>query len=386
MLSSKKINGKMSDPKRIAYISNNPNLGSTARVFLDWFEIGRKSGIEPTVLLPRHGPLKEWLDCRGFTNSLSSAEPLSKKRPLAGLLSMSRAYMLFRNRRIELIHCMEHNCFPFAWRLGKWLSVPTVCHVQYKLGRSFTEWAFGNRHPPNAVIWTAQSQKSDSSKAVEGLLDNSIEIVLPMGVDPSRFGIRVTSGIEIRKSLGLTSDNVVLGIACAFRRRKKVEDFIRLVSVLRHEFPEIRGVIAGGPVSDEADYTSELHTMVDREALRKHIFFLGDMVDVEPFHQAIDISVSTSEYETFGMSVCEAMACGKPTIGYAGGSVREVIGIDDCIAETGDFQRLLSIARRLVGDAKIREQFGLLSRRRVEQDFNPAKTFQVIRALYSQIS
>jgi glycosyltransferase involved in cell wall biosynthesis len=86
------------------------------------------------------------------------------------------------------------------------------------------------------------------------------------------------------------------------------------------------------------------------------------------------------------MSVCEAMACGKPTIGYAGGSVREVIGMDDCIAETGDFPRLLSIARRLVGDAKIREQFGRLSRHRAEQEFNPVKTFEVLRALYRQIS
>ncbi len=376
----------MSSPKRIAYVTNNPNLGSTARVFLDWFELGRECGIESTVLLPRQGPLKEWLDSRGFANRLSSAEPLSKKRLLGSLLGISRAFLLLRRRRIELIHCMEHNCFPFAWRLGKWLNVPTVCHVQYRLERGFTEWAFGNQHPPTAVIWTAQSQKNDSSKAVEGLLDNSLEIVLPMGVDPSRFGVRATSGMEVRESLGFTSDNVVLGIACAFRSRKRVEDFIRLISVLRSEFPEIRGVIAGGPVSDEMDYTSELHTMIDREDLKKHVLFLGDLVDIEPVHQAIDVSVSTSEYETFGMSVCEAMACGKPTIGYAGGSVREVIGMDDCIAETGDFPRLLSIARRLVGDAKMREQYGRLARRRVEQEFNPVKTFEVLMALYRQIS
>jgi glycosyltransferase involved in cell wall biosynthesis len=261
-----------------------------------------------------------------------------------------------------------------------------VCHIQYKLERGFSEWAFGNHHPPSAVVWTAQSQKSDSFRAVEGLLDNSIEIVLPMGVDPSRFGVRAASGSELRNSLGFTPNNVVLGIACAFRRRKRVEDFIRLVSVLRAEFPEIRGVIAGGPVSDEIDYSSELHTIIDREDLKKHVLFVGDLVDIEPVHQAIDISVSTSEYETFGMSVCEAMACGKPTIGYAGGSVREVIGIEDCIAETGDFPRLLSIARRLVGDANMRERYGLLARRRVEQEFNPIKTFEVLRALYSQIS
>lgn len=366
----------------IAYLTNNPNLGSTARVFLDWFQLGKEYGFNPIVLLPKNGPLKQWLISQGIAHRLTDASPISKNKLLHGVRELSLAAWFLRKSGASVIHCMEHNCYPFAWRLGRLLSIPVICHIQYKLERDYCTWAFGKGHPPFRLIWTARSQMRDSLEAVNGIVPNETQIVLPMGVDPVHFGVRVDSRIEMRAKFGFSDDHCVFGIACAFRRRKRIHDFIEMIKHLITHYPHIRGMIAGGPVHDELDYDEQLRRSIVESGLSDFVKMVGDIVDVEPFHQATDISVSTSEYETFGMSVCEAMACAKPVIGYEGGSIREVIGNSACIAPTGDVNSLTKIAEKLVIDAEMRSTFGSLARTRVIEDFSPRKTFRVLSEIY----
>src|SRR5260370_31929133 len=109
---------------------------------------------------------------------------------------------------------------------------------------------------------------------------------------------------------------------------------------------------------------------------------MGSLQNIEPFHHAVDIFVSTSNYETFGNSVCEAMDCRRPVVAYRGGAVHEVLGDAGIVLQTGDLERAVQAVEKLVLDPKLRIKLGNKARNRVAECFNPAKSFEQLIGVY----
>ena len=93
-----------------------------------------------------------------------------------------------------------------------------------------------------------------------------------------------------------------------------------------------------------------------------------------PFYQACDVIVSTSEYESFGNSVCEAMASGLAVAGYRGGAAQEVVGDAGLIVETGDLSGLTAAVKRVIGDPCLRRDLERRARERVTTHFDAARS------------
>src|SRR5207247_4885658 len=117
-----------------------------------------------------------------------------------------------------------------------------------------------------------------------------------------------------RTAWGAGRDTVVVGTASAIRPRKQLEDFIRLIGRLRARGLNVRGVVAGGGRFADPDYARMLEGLIRQERLEDHCLMVGNLDPITPFMKAIDLFISTSRWETFGMSVCEAMLCGKPSL------------------------------------------------------------------------
>jgi glycosyltransferase involved in cell wall biosynthesis len=92
--------------------------------------------------------------------------------------------------------------------------------------------------------------------------------------------------------------------------------------------------------------------------------------------------VSTSDYETFGNSVCEAMACRRPVVAYQGGSVHEVLGDAGIVLQTGDLEGAVQAVEKLVLDPNFRRELGNKARNRVAEYFNPARSFERLIGVY----
>jgi glycosyltransferase involved in cell wall biosynthesis len=82
--------------------------------------------------------------------------------------------------------------------------------------------------------------------------------------------------------------------------------------------------------------------------------------------------VHACEIETFGLSVLEAMACGRAVVAVDGGGVPEVLGGAGVLAPQGDPAAFAYRLRSLLNDPEWRSRLGLAARLRATQHFSLA--------------
>jgi glycosyltransferase involved in cell wall biosynthesis len=368
---------------RVLYLTDNPNLGSTARILQNWLLLGREKRIEGIVGARQDGAFVTWLRDNSIDYQINPMPWLDRQRPWTSLLQAWKLARWARKRGIQIIHCNEHNVYPFALVLRRFLNRPLVCHVRFALERKFCEWAFeGRGRQPDALLWTSRQQAEDCSEAVAGIIPPENQHLVYLGVNLNRFGLLSLQREKNRRGWGFEPDEIVLGTASAMKPIKRLEEYVELVARIASRHPRVVGVIAGDAPAGRNAYREQLLEQIRKTGLGRRFRWLGNLEDIEPFHHAVDIFVSTSDYETFGNSVCEAMACRRPVVAYQGGSVHEVLGDAGIVLQTGDLEGAVQAVEKLVLDPNFRRELGNKARNRVANSFNPARSFEQLIGVY----
>ena len=74
------------------------------------------------------------------------------------------------------------------------------------------------------------------------------------------------------------------------------------------------------------------------------------------FYNALDYFISPSRFESFGLMSLEAMACGTPVIGVAGGAIAEICQLEKygTIVQDGDIAELRNLIEKMVDNPEAR--------------------------------
>lgn len=370
---------------RVLYLTINRKLFGTTRILLDWITLGRGCGIEGCVGVVAEDDLAKWCRHESVPCRVGPQPLPAWRRPLASPWHAWQVARFARRQGVRLIHCNEHNCHPFALQVQRFLNVPIVCHVRYKLERAWVEWTFSGKQRPAAVLWTSRQQKQDCLEATRGLVPEECQHIVNLGLDLQRFGAQVDSRAAVRHKWGFADHDLIIGYATVLQPRKRLFDFVDAVAELAKRDARVAGVLAGHVYPDQEPYRDQVLRHIESKGMGKRFLWLGRVDPIEPFDHAIDICLHTSEYETFGMSVCEAMACRKPVVAYEAGSVREVVADAGLIVPNGDLPALIEKTWELVRDERLRQELGERGRRRVADNFSPARAVQQLKGIYDSV-
>jgi glycosyltransferase involved in cell wall biosynthesis len=187
-----------------------------------------------------------------------------------------------------------------------------------------------------------------------------------------RRGVTIHNGTEI-SNLNIFAD----GGSCAppfvltvtsFDAWKGVDVLIRAMALLRDSGRVVPLVIAGdGPRRGDIEQLIRTHGLSDSVRL------LGDQPRasvIDLLHQCM-LFVLPSRFESFGIAVVEAMACGKAVIATRVDGVLEIIedSKHGLLVEAGDPIALAEAIGTLTGDASLRARLGDAARERVTNRF-----------------
>lgn len=141
--------------------------------------------------------------------------------------------------------------------------------------------------------------------------------VIPVGIDVNRFSMGL-DGSEIRRRHNIVDEKVVIHVG-----RVSYEKNIGIPIKAMHHLPDnVRLLIVGkGPAFQE------MKDLVKEEGLDNKVIFTGFVPDEELalYYSASDVVVSASRFETQGLTIAEAMACGLPAACSDGRAFLDVV-------------------------------------------------------------
>ncbi|MEX1231002.1 MAG: glycosyltransferase family 4 protein [Planctomycetaceae bacterium] len=149
-------------------------------------------------------------------------------------------------------------------------------------------------------------------------------------------------------------DRQVLTLPGRITRRKGHADFLRLIARLKSHGCPVHGLIVGGDDPQRLAYARELRDAVAQLGLANDVTFTGQRGDIREIYVVSDAVFSLStQPESFGRTVLEALAIGRPVVGYAHGGVGEILHklYPAGAIPLGDESMLFETTQRLLNDA-----------------------------------
>lgn len=270
--------------------------------------IGRLPVSCEVVTLTNPGPVADQLRADGIPVSHLG---MSGNRDLAALPRLVRT---IRAGRFDVVHTHLYRACVYGRIAARLAGVKRVVATEHSLGDHRIEGRPLTRSVRSLYLATERLGAATVavSSAVAGRLrgwgvpEDRIHLV-PNGIETDRFRYDPAARREMRARLGLGDGALVVGGVGRLVPGKRFDLLLRAAARL----PGVVVVIAGsGPEQEELRRLSEELSIAER------VLLLGECTgpDVPALLSALDVFVSTSQEETFGLAVLEALAAGLPVL------------------------------------------------------------------------
>jgi glycosyltransferase involved in cell wall biosynthesis len=206
--------------------------------------------------------------------------------------------------------------------------------------------------------------------------------VIANGVDTDRFCPGPGDPTLLERLSALPAQSCLrVGLVATYARWKGQDVFLAAAARVLRGCPDlaVRFYIIGGPIyqTHGSQWSRpELEGLAIQLGIQDRVGFIPFQPDVQPIYQALDAVVHASTApEPFGLTIAEAMACGKPVIVAAAGGAAEIIrpGVDALATPPGDHAALANALAVLLRNPAMRETLGHNAHRTVCERFDEAR-------------
>jgi glycosyltransferase involved in cell wall biosynthesis len=253
-----------------------------------------------------------------------------------------------RQHGIEIVHAhmaRDYSLASYAARHRETKFIVTR-HVLFKLN-PFHRYTLSRAFRVIAVSRAVARQLRE-----QGILREDQIALVHNGIDVDRF--------RRAREESKRRDSLVVGSLGEFRALKRHDDFVRAAAIVAAKFPEARFVLAGLDTGDSFSVFTQLNRLVVKVGLEERLIFVGWLNHPEKYLSEMDVFVSASETESFGLAMAEAMAAGTPVVATKTEGAQELIedrktGI---LVPIGDVERIAEASMELLAILSKRRAMG----------------------------
>ncbi len=245
------------------------------------------------------------------------------KNILTSFIRVSKLKKILKELKPDIIHVRSRVPAWLVYFANKKLNIKVVSTV----------------HGFNSVgFYSSIMQKADAVICVSNSIKEYIQkhyntseekiTVIPRGIDLELFNPKNidNSFIESFKKEFNLGNKFIISSVGRVTQLKDYETFIKAISLVKQDIPNVAALIVGGTRSDKEDYLNSLKKLIKELDLEENIIFTGSQSKIEQIYALSDVVISSSKKpESFGRAVAEAICMNKPVIATNHGGVKDII-------------------------------------------------------------
>ena len=365
---------------RILQVSSARTFGGGERHLADLAHGLAERGHELFFVLSDGAALRERLSDIPAVNIFTL--PLRNSLNLNSTLKLSQ---FARSHRVEIIHAHVARDYwraAYAARGERGPRLVLTRHVLFPLSRLTHRYTLKDASRVIAV-----SEAVARSLRAQKIFDETKLRVVENGVDLSRFA---RARVEFESARDRAHGAPLrVGIVGELSEVKGQEDFVRAAAVVAGEFGDrVEFLVVGEDNSRGGEYRARVERLISELGLRDRVRLTGRMNEDELARLlvSLDLFVSASRSEAFGLAMVEAMACGVPVVATATEGAREIIeeGVTGLLVPVGDVNALASSISSLLADRSRREALGANALAAARRRFDVARMVEATERVYDE--
>jgi glycosyltransferase involved in cell wall biosynthesis len=204
-------------------------------------------------------------------------------------------------------------------------------------------------------------------------------LITPFGIDTDKFK-------PLKRDSSYNPDDIVIGTIKTLEKKYGIDYLIKAFKILKDKHPKVslKLLLIGGGSESES-----LKKLADKLELSNDITFTGfiDYKDIQKFYNLLDIYVSLSLEESFGVAALEAGACSIPVVVSNVGGFPEIIenNVTGFIVEKGNEHSAAKAIEKLLLDKEFRIDMGKRGRERVMELFDLKDSVTKMLDIYERL-
>lgn len=369
---------------KILQISSARSLGGGERHLADLVSGLVERGHEVHVAVRPGSPLID--EIRHSGSRAAAGSVAFTTLPLRNLLDAisARALSRFvRQNQFQIVHAHMARDYPlaaYAVRRNQNARLIVTRHVLFSLSRLHRVTLSRAARIIAVSKAVATQLRADDVTAPE-----RISVVLN-GINTKRFenaGLRFDRG-SFLADWGLPEDTLLVGTVGELTPLKGHEEFLKAAAEVRKMFPTSHFIVAGTDSSSDNRNRASLEQLIKKLKLTHHVRLVGWLDDLPQFYCALDVFVSASHTESFGLSIAEAMASGTSVVATETEGAREIIqdGETGLLIPVGNVPAMTAAIAGLLNDENERVRLGTTAQQAVAAQFSVERMVDETEAIY----
>jgi O-antigen biosynthesis protein len=202
------------------------------------------------------------------------------------------------------------------------------------------------------------------------------------GVDVNTFNPNRFNKNIVKKYYRLPLDKKIIAFIGRLASEKLPLEFIQIAKNILDIQNNVLFLVIG-----DGYYKDAMTKLTNKMGINNHMLFLGNVSNMPRIISCVDILISTSISEGFGLAIAEAMAMEIPVVAYKVGGISELIknGKNGFLIDTLSKDKFVNSVLLLLNSKKIRTNMGTCGRKTIIEDYNINKTTKKICQLYEDL-
>lgn len=329
------------------------------------------------------------------TNIVEELEQLSIQVTLFPSGNLGLFFQISKVRKFVLENQIDiiHSHLPWAGILGRLvgrkLGIPIVYteHNTWDRYNKLSYW--GNR---------LTFKKQDVAIAVSN--EVALSIRLNSILDPLRLHARlkvktIVNGVntenfqmdkiirkKTRQEEGIPEKAFVIGKVAVFRSQKRLWLWVHNALVILKSEPDVHFLLVG-----DGEWKDRIILQIAASGKQANFHLVGTQSWVLPYLSAMDLYMSSSEFEGMPIAMLEAMSCQVPVVATRAGGTGEVIidGVEGYLCDVENHAELATLALEIIRDPLLHAAFSTAARLRVLHQFSMIKMVSELEKIYIEV-